>query len=304
MSAIKIYYAYLGTDFLFVSAMSEYGFDSEYGAYLLPIIPIYLVGLYVVLRGLVTYLRSIFVKKQSVDPSDRLYTFYVGFALLSLLPAAVANNLNMRMGLIALYLVAIMIGIGVKEIIVWVNTNLSKYRFLFYIGYGSIILFFIIQSLMHYFLVFTRSNDLMWTSDAGSIFAYVKSVSPAYDHIVDAELHGPLAPYFYGDITTAEIQAGTYSPPDQFGFTYLTKAGKYELRHVNIRDLACEKLSQNDERKMLVITSPQQEFASIRKFAGTSWSGALVLREVYDVDDIIAHELKSNESFKSRCQPK
>lgn len=304
VSALKIYATYLGTDFLFVSAMSEYGFDSEYGAYLLPILPIYLVGLYVVLRGLVTYLRSIFVKKTSVDPSDRLYAFYVGFALLSLLPASVANNLNMRMGLIALYLVAIIIGIGAKEIIAWVNTNLSKYRFLFYIGYGAIILFFIIQSLMHYFLVFTRSNDLMWTSDARSVFGYVLSVSSQYDHIIDAELHGPLAPYFYGDITTAEIQAGTYSPPDQFGFTYLTRAGKYELRHVNIRDLACEKLSQNNEGKMLVITSPQQEFTSIRKFAGTSLSGALVLREVYDVDDIITHELKSNESFKSRCQPK
>lgn len=304
VSAIKIYYAYLGTDFLFVSAMSEYGFDSEYGAYLLPILPIYLVGLYFVLRGLVSFFNSLFVKKYPTTPTDRLYTFFVGFAFLSLLPAAIANNLNMRMGLIALYIVAIVIGIGAKEIITWVNTKLSKYRFLFYLGYGSIILFFIIQSLMHYFLVFTRSNDLMWTSDAGSIFGYVTSVSSQYDRIVDAELHGPLAPYFYGDITTEEIQSGTYSPPDQFGFTYLTKAGKYELRHVNIRDLACEKLSQNDQRKVLVITSPQQELTSIRKFAGTSWSGALLLHEVYDVDDIIANELKSNESFIARCQPK
>ena len=120
----------------------------------------------------------------------------------------------------------------------------------------------------------------MWTSDAGAIFSQIKAVSKDYDHIVDSELHGPLAPYFYGDLSTSEVQNGDHSSPDAFGFTYLTQAGKYELRHVNVTDLACEKLAKHDTRKTLVITSPNPRLSEISKFAGRSWSGALLLREV------------------------
>ena len=100
------------------------------------------------------------------------------------------------------------------------------------------------------------------------------------------------------------MQNGIHSTPDQFGFTYLTKAGKYELRHVNVIDLACEKLGQNDKRKMLVITSPVSSLVSIAKFSGRSWSGALQLREVYDVDDIIALQVRTNSSFMTTCGAK
>ena len=110
----------------------------------------------------------------------------------------------------------------------------------------------------------------MWTSDAGAIFSQIKAVSKDYDHIVDSELHGPLAPYFYGDLSTSEVQNGDHSSPDAFGFTYLTQAGKYELRHVNVTDLACEKLAKHDTRKTLVITSPNPRLSEISKFAGRS----------------------------------
>lgn len=304
INAGKTYYTYLGSDSLFVKSTSEFGFDSEYGAYLLPILPIYLVGLFIVLRGVFNYLSSLFHKNSKLSPVDRLYTIYVGTALISLLPAAVANNINMRMGLIALYIVAIIISIGLKNTIDWLKLQFGRLTLPLLGSYFLILGFFIIQSLSHYFLVFTHSNDLMWTSDAQSVFSYVKSVSGNYDRIVDAELHGPLAPYFYGDITTSQIQSGTHSESDTFGFTYLTKAGKYELRHVNVKDLACEKISQHDERKTLVITSPVADLAELAKFKGKSWSGALLLHEVYDVDDIINHEIKANPSFVKNCSSK
>jgi hypothetical protein len=76
----------------------------------------------------------------------------------------------------------------------------------------------------------------MWTSDSASVFGYVKRVSKDYDRVVDSELHGPLAPYFYGDLTTSDVQNGAHSTPDPFGFIF---AGKYEL-DTNITDLACE----------------------------------------------------------------
>lgn len=292
--ALRTYATYLGTDFLFVKSISEFGFDSEYGAYLLPLLPLYLVGLFFVLKGAVA-------RKSDLD---RIYALYVGTALISLVPAAVANNINMRMGLPALYLVGLTIGIGVFHTQTWLRSHLPKLSALVYLGYAGIIAFYIIQSLAHYFLVFTHSNDLMWTADAGAIFSYVKSVSPRYDYIIDTELHGPLAPYFYGDLTTSEVQNGTHSTPDPFGFTYLTSAGKYELRHASITDLACEKLGKKDLRKTLVITIPVAELTSIRKYAGMSWSGALLLHEVYDLDDVVNYELKTNANFKVTCTPK
>ena len=304
INAAKMYYTYLGSDFLFLKATSEFGFDSEYGAYLMPLLPIYLIGLFELLKGTFIYLGSLFVTKEKSNNLDRLYTIYVSFALISLIPAAIANNVNMRMGLVALYIVAITIGIGASKMIAWLLDHFKKFAWTVYLGYGLIISYFIVQSMLHYFLVFTHSNDLMWTSDSRAVFGYVKSVSKDYDLIVDSDLHGPLAPYFYGDISTSDVQNGIHSTPDQFGFTYLTKAGKYELRHVNVIDLACEKLGQNDKRKMLVITSPVSSLVSIAKFSGRSWSGALQLREVYDVDDIIALQVRTNSSFMTTCGAK
>lgn len=304
VNAAKMYYTYLGSNFLFLKAASEFGFDSEYGAYLMPILPIYLIGLFIVLRASLNYLSSLFIKHSKLSSHDRLYIIYVAIALISLIPAAVANNVNMRMGLVALYVVAIIIGIGAESAIEWVGLHFRKFAFLVYLGFSVILGFFVVQSMAHYFLVFIHSNDLMWTSDSANVFGYVKSVSANYDRIVDSDLHGPLAPYFYGDITTADVQNGNHSTPDTFGFTYLTSAGKYELRHVNVIDLACEKLGTKDNRKTLVITSPVSSLSSIAKYSGMSWSGALLLREVYDVDDIIAHELRGNSSFKQNCEAK
>lgn len=303
-SSIKTYATYLGSDYLFSKSISEFGIDSEYGAYLPPVLPIYLIGLFVVLRGCIAYITSLLDSKSKTNPVDRTYLIYVTTALISLAPAAVANNINMRMGLISLYVAAMIIGIGFYTCYVWISTYLRKIEWIVYLLFAFVIMFYITQSLMHYFLVFTRSNDLMWTSDAGAVFGQIKSVSKDYDRIVDSELHGPLAPYFYDDLTTSEVQNGDHSSPDAFGFTYLTKAGKYELRHVNVTDLACEKLARDDRRKTLVITSPNPRFSGLSKFSGRSWSNALLLREVYDVDDIIAYELRVNGSFRQNCMPK
>ena len=155
-----------------------------------------------------------------------------------------------------------------------------------------------------YWFVFTKSNDLQWTSDAGPIFNYVKSVSDNYDRIVDTELHGPLAPYFYGDITTSEVHSGQYSKPDAIGFTYLIKAGKYELNHINIKDLACEVVSKNDKRRTLVISNPYPELFSMRKYESRSWNGALLLHEVYDLSDVILFMERSEPNFMTRCGPR
>lgn len=298
---------YLGTDFLFIKGVSEYGFDSQYGAYLPPLVLIYLIGLYYALTSFVRFMTSRLKKEDNlqINREDRVFVLYLGLTLLSLVPAAVAMNLNMRMAMVSLYIISILIGYGIYQLNEYlVRTVKPTIQILSYCLLGGAFLFYAFQSTIHYWFVFTKSNDLQWTSDAGSIFHYVKSVSNSYDRIVDTELHGPLAPYFYGDITTAEVHHGEYSKPDAIGFTYLIMAGKYELNHINIKDLACEVVSKNDKRRTLLITNPYPELVSMRKYESRSWNGALLLHEVYDLADVIAYMQRSEPNFMSRCGPK
>lgn len=297
---------YLGTDFLFVKGVSEYGFDSEYGAYLPPLILFYLIGLYFALSSLIKFISSTFTNRSlKLNSVDKVFTLYLTLALLSLVPAAVALSLNMRMAMVSLYIIAILIGYGIYQFSEYLRTYLKPlFQFLVYLVISSLFLFYAIQSSIHYWFVFTKSNDLQWTSDAGPIFNYVKNISKSYDRIVDTELHGPLAPYFYGDITTEEIHLGEYSKPDAIGFTYLIKAGKYELNHINIKDLACEVVSKNDKRRTLVISNPYPELVSMRKYESRSWNGALLLHEVYDLADVISYMQRSEPNFMTRCGPR
>ncbi len=304
--AITTVLTYLGTNFLFVKGVSEYGFDSEYGAYLPPLILFYLIGLYYALTSLVRFVTATFTNNiHRLSSVDKVFTLYLSLALLSLVPAAIALNLNMRMAMVSLYVIAILIGYGLYQFCVYLGATFKPViQFLIYLAVGGLFFFYALQSSIHYWFVFTKSNDLQWTSDAGPIFNYVKSISGNYDRIVDTELHGPLAPYFYGDITTDQVHQGEYSPPDAIGFTYLIKAGKYELNHINIKDLACEVVSKNDKRRTLVISNPYPELVSMRKYESRSWNGALLLHEVYDLADVIAYMQRSEPNFMTRCAPK
>jgi len=290
--ALKVMGTYLGTDYLFIKGASEYGFDSEYGSFLLPSILLFVIGMIIDISRAFKQYRSV-------------YTLYLSLIPLSLIPGALALNINMRMAMISLYIIAIVISIGLVEFINWANKSLRPIiRYILLLATVGVFGFYAFQSTVHYFFVFTKSNDLQWTSDSSKIFGYVKSVSANYDRIVDTELHGPLAPYFYGDITTTDVQNGIYNKPDDIGFFYLIKAGKYELRHINIFDLACETISQNDHRRTLVISNPYPELYSSRKFAAMSTNGALLLHEVYDLKDAIAYKERTEPNFISHCSPK
>lgn len=300
----KSIYTYLGSDYLFVKSISEFGFDSEYGAYLLPLLPIYLIGLFFVLQGSFEYLSLIFKPKSKSSSRNRIYLLYILTAIVSLIPSAIANNVNMRMGLISLYIVAVIIGIGFFQASNYLSTHLRRYSIIFNSVFVLVISFFIVQSVAHYFLVFTRSNDWQWTSDSSDVFGYVKSVSSQYDRIVDTTLHGPYAPYFYGDLTTGEVQTGDHSYPDAFDFVYLIKAGKYELIHKEVGDLACEKWGNSDKRKTLVISENTDHFAPAIKHTSYTLDGAKIMHQVYDLDLVIQNELQTNSSFRSTCTAK
>lgn len=295
MNGTRTAATYIGTEYLFLSAQSEYGFDSEYGAYLLPLLPFYLIGL-----GYMGYLAF---ATRGLAASLSRYLLLV--TLISLAPAALANNLNMRMGMIALYGIGLIIATGMYQTWLWISARASKSLLaLIILVIGGIWGYYAVQSLAHYYLVFTHSNDAMWTSDAQAIFAEVKARSGSYDRIVDTALHGPLAPYFYGDLATSDVQQGTYSAPDDYGFSYLVRAGKYELIHQPILDLACTKLGTHDTRRTMVITDPPDHNIGDPLYVAKTWNKVSPMRELYDLDTVIAYQLDHNQSFKGTCTPK
>ena len=300
----KTYLSYLGPEFLFMSSGAEHGVDGYYGTYLLPLAPLYLLGFIELLIGMGRFVTSLFSKKIITSERDRAYFILGSAVIISLFPAALSNSITPRMGVLFLYIVAIVIGLGASIAIEWIKSHMPRLALPIYVAYSLVIIFFIIQSLLHYFAVFTRSNDWAWTSDTSTVFSYVRSVSPKYERIIDTTLHGPLAPYFYGDLTTSEIQHGTHSEPDSAGWSFLAQAGKYELIRRDIRDLACEKWGTTDHRKTLVITQKADGLDGVTRFTAKTWNEMEVMHEVYDLDLVVAHELDHNSSFKGTCTAK
>lgn len=293
-SAASVILSYLSPTTLFWHAEVEYGIDAEYGYFLLPLLPLYLIGLYTLVKASI-----------GKDKLNSFARFYFVLLLISLIPAALAGEVNARFGVIPLYLHSLAIGIGLYQFMFYIKSSLPKLASLSLILLFSFsLIFFILQSLMHYFAVYTKSNDWVWTSDSASIFNYVKSVSKDYDLIIDADLHGPLAPYFYGDLTTYEIQNSKHTPEDAMGWTFIESAGKYLARKGNIIDFACEKLGRGDKRRTLVITPKVESLVDIRRYTAYSWNKVNIMHEVYDLDEVVAHEVRVNPSFRATCTPK
>lgn len=302
--ALDTLMAYLGTDFLFVHAISEYGFDSEYGAFLPPLILFYAIGIYFASQAFIRYLNST-LNHTSPAAIDRIFTLFLLLIIVSLIPAIIISYLDMRMALLSLYLISLLISYGIYQFNDYIQTHLNRIiAFIVYISICTTIVFYILQSTTHYWVVFTKSNDLQWTSDSSIIFNYVKTVSSDYDRIIDTALHGPLAPYFFGDLTTTDIQQSLRSQPDALGFIVITKAGKYEYQNKELGDLACEKHGNSDLRKTLVISPYNSRLTALASFRSTTFNGVSVLREVYDLDQVVAYELDHNSSFKTTCTKK
>lgn len=295
----KTYIEYLGANFLFVKGISEYGFDNEYGAFLFPFLPFYLIGLFFVGKG---FVRSI---NHMNNPHDNLFVLYGSAILIALFPASIIGYVDVRMGFVGLYLISILIGVAIIQVYEYIQINLKYWhRSTLAIGFIVITLFYSVQSLVHYFLVFTHSNDAMWTSDTQQVFSYIKSISKEYDLIIDTDLHGPLAPYIYGDITTSDIQNGSRSIPDDLGFINLISAGKYQRRGISVVDIACEKWGNHDNRKMIAISREFPSLSGLSLLTTRTWDGVDIMHEVYDLDKVVAHELDHNSSFRATCTAK
>ena len=295
IAKIKTFITYLGPEYLFIKAKSEYGFDQSYGAYPISLLPFYLLGLYFCIQQL----------GKSNKKLNNILLFYFFAAIIFLVPPIQANYLDVRMALPTLYIVGLVIGIGTNYVKLYIEDTFHRlFKISLYFLIVIAVIFNLLQLTMHYYFVFTHSNDTMWTSDSSEIFGEIKKISAKYDRIIDTSLHGPLAPYFYGDLTTSEVQVGEHSNPDDLGFTYLIKAGKYELIHQSALDLACTKHGTKDTRKTLVITEVPDKNIGTPIYTSYTWNNVFPMHQIYDVDTIINYALDNNSSFKETCTAK
>lgn len=296
---------YMSPKYLFVESGGEYGVDGGYGTYLLPAVIPYVVGLAYIVWSLGQSILYFFTdKKNKFINNESVYGVIFLWLLSSFIPASFTQEINIHRSVLGLYIVMVIIIIGVREISSYLHKLSPIINKLFWTVFILINSFFIVQSLTNYFLVFTHSNDMMWTSDTEQIYSYAVKHMGEYDRIVDSALHGPLAGAFYGGITTRDIlETGKHSPPDENGWTYLVSAGKFELRHVNVIDLACEQLMQKDTRRTMVITEPVSELSGVSELGAKSWNGVFLLHEIYDLNKVMEYELRTNSSFATRCKP-
>jgi len=295
---------YISAKYLFIESGGDYGVDGGYGSYLFPMIIPYIVGIGYIVWCLSQTIIYIFKRDKGKFYADQsVYGVIFLWLLVSFIPASFTQELIIHRSVLGLYIVMIVIIIGVREISKYLINLSPRFNKVFWFIFTLISSFYVIQSLTNYFLVFTHSNDMMWTSDTQEIYGYAVKHAGEYDRIVDSALHGPLAAAFYGGLTTEEIlESGKHSPPDPNGWTYLVSAGKFELRHVNVIDLACEQIMQGDKRHTLVITEPIKEISDISEFSARSWNGVYILHEIYDLNKVMEFELRTNTSFKNRCK--
>ncbi len=282
---------YMSLKYLFTNSGGEYGVDGDYGVYLLPAVIPYVVGFAYLIWSLF----------KSPFSGQGLILLWL---VLSLVPPAFTQSTNIHRSVVALYIVMIIIIVGIREIYFYLKNLSPRLNYLFWIGYALVSIFYIIQSQANYFLVYTHSQDMLWTSDTQAIYSYVVGRQNEYDRIIDTALHGPLAGAFYGGISTDDIQLGRHSEPNPEGWTYLVQAGKYELIHKELRDLACQKHGESDQRKTLVITEKIDNLSQISEFTSYSWNKVDKMHQVYDLDKVVAYELDHNSSFKTTCTKK
>jgi hypothetical protein len=293
---------FLSPELLFLKSGDEYGIDGEYGAFVLPLIIPYLVGVSLLGFAVLNALVKVVQKSAKLTSQERIQIMLLATTILGFIPALFTEETLLHRPLIGLFGLSLIILIGIKQMIDWIEVSLPKLKWLVYLFMFGALVFYSAQSQVNYFFFFTHSLDIKWEKGAPEVYLYFKEHAAEYDKLIDTAYHGPIDAGFYGGLSALDIQNGHHTEANSSGWTFLDQAGKYYRTNDSLQSLVCKQKFADKKEKILLVTDTQDKYKTIRKYAVESWTKVHTFKEIYDIDDVIKFEDGLGLNWDLKCK--
>ncbi len=261
-------------EFLFFQGVNTYVTPDKYGAYPTSLIFFYFFGFIALSRRLAS-------RKHLRSP--------VVFLLLALAVSTLIISLPGRVELyrdpVGLYLLFIFMGLGASWFVTALKQSAPRLFLPVLILLFSIIAFDQARYLLEYFTSYTKSNPLVFSSDARQIYDYLGEHRD-YDYLIDRKFHGPIYAAFYWKLDPRYFQTQTdWTEPDNWGWVNAKSIGNVYSTEFTIEELLCKK-KQNPESsiKALIVSDPDPRYNKFSSLKTYDFSGSLHLHDIYDID--------------------
>ena len=262
-------------DFLFIEGTNSVDRSvSGYGPFLFIFVPFYLVGLFLLVW-------------QSINNRRKLALLVLAGTVIASLPSVVSSQPTEHRALPFFIFIFLIILLGLKF---FFSLFEKKGKFLVLLALILIFLFSTTRYLTDYFLIHTKNNDSLFRPDIPVVMAYIAEREQNYDRVLfnDYREDALLALAFLNQFDpTYFLQNVKRSDPNQYGWTFPIKLGKYERGNFDINQLLTDYDSKEDGRILLVTTPLSQknyyQAASLRIFDRHQIH---CLTEIYDIGEL------------------
>lgn len=264
----------LSPEFLFFKGVNTYITPDDVGAYPVSLMLLYFFG---------------FVALSRYLASGRSRRTPVIFLLLSLIASILVVSLPGRLELyrdpVGLYLVFIFLCLGASWFIRALGVFPRRLGLLILISYALLICFDQTRYLLTYFTSYTRSNPLVFSSDAREIYDYL-ATHRHYNHLVDRKFHGPIYAAFYWKIDPNYFRDHvSWTAPDPWGWINANSLDNVYSTEFTLKQLLCQKAKDpSTSLYALVVSDPEPIYSQFPSLVTHDASLSLRLHDVYDID--------------------
>lgn len=245
-------------EYLFFSSENNYIVPRDEGAYPLPLIILYFLGLISVLSARKPFLLL--------------------SLLLSVLIVSLPGRIELYRNPVGLYILFLFMAHGALWLTKRVRPSLViLYFFLIFMSEA--------RYLLKYFTSYTYSNPLIFSSDSKSIYQFLESHRD-YNFLVDRKFHGPIYAAFYWKLDPNYFRnAVNWTEPDPWGWVNAKSVGNIYSTEMTIEELLCKKhANPGVPIKALVISDPVNSYLDYASFSTQDFFATLRLHDIYDID--------------------
>ncbi len=293
---------FFSPELLFLKSGDEYGIDGEYGAFLIPLIVPYIIGFATLSFSVFNALINVLKKSARLNDLEKIEIMLLATTIIGYIPALSTEETLLHRPLIGLFGLSLIILLGVRKMMDWVDQSVPKLKIPFYAIFIGSLIFYTAQSQSNYFFVFTHSVDEKWEKGAPEVYQYFVAHAADYDKLIDTAYHGPIDAGFFGGLSAQEIQNGHHTDANATGWTFLDRAGKYYLSNASLQSLVCQQKFALNKEKILIATATSDKYKTIRRYAVQSWTKVHTFKEIYDVNDVIKFEDELGTNWDLVCK--